>query len=566
MFNWIRKNQTLALVFILMVCFSFVAFFTSGSIYDLFTGTGNVNYGSINGRPIEEDEFLDAYQETRLTYLFRFGQWPSGSDARRFGFDLETEARNRLFITQKLRELGISPDEASVAKWIVESGAFSEEGQFKTEYYDRFVKEILPTKRMNSAVFKQFAENEVGLQHLMEVVGTSGELISPMELKTLFTEENRQVKVASIFFSTADHLAKVDINPDAVARYYTNTMASYRNPEKRSVSYVSFEATNFWFDASVKLEEMTTLQERIDTEYSQQDPESFKDAEGNILSQEEARNRIKDQIQEAEALKLARLEAIQFGQELLALEPVEAGNLEKLAAAKGYLANTSEPFARNAGPTEISDARSQIATATFNLTAETPFSTPILGNKGVYIVALKDIVPSQVPDLAEIRDRVTMDFRRSQAASAVRMEGSAFRSRLNQALESGQTLEAFCETESKEVVEIPPFSQSDSFISNLDPRFDLRQAQRAAFEMNEGELSNFISTSSGGFLFVLKEKLPVAPEKFETELPEFADQIRNRRKIMAFNEWYRKIQENANIMAPVTPETLESDEPPAPTL
>ena len=48
---------------------------------------GDVQYKrTFDGRPITRDEFTEAYRETRLMYLFRYGDWPD-RNAQRFGFE-----------------------------------------------------------------------------------------------------------------------------------------------------------------------------------------------------------------------------------------------------------------------------------------------------------------------------------------------------------------------------------------------------------------------------------------------------------------------------------------------
>src|SRR5262245_46767955 len=79
-----------------------------GSIF----GGGRVDIGSINGRPISREEFLEALDEAKLRYFFNYGTWPEKND--RTAYNPEREAYTRLMLIEKQKELGIKASDQAV--------------------------------------------------------------------------------------------------------------------------------------------------------------------------------------------------------------------------------------------------------------------------------------------------------------------------------------------------------------------------------------------------------------------------------------------------------------------
>src|SRR6476619_6318646 len=77
------------------------------------------NVGSINGRPVSQSEYLDAQKEAHLKYLFMAGSWYGSDDYSRQNADfIENQTKQRLFLKDKAKELGIQVTPEHVADWI----------------------------------------------------------------------------------------------------------------------------------------------------------------------------------------------------------------------------------------------------------------------------------------------------------------------------------------------------------------------------------------------------------------------------------------------------------------
>src|SRR5262245_40683309 len=138
MFGTIRKHQTWLWAFLVTVMsVSLVALFTS----DVFVGKsmgsgrsrGSIDRGSINGKPITDEEYRDAWNEVRLTYYMHSGKWP-GNDENE-SRTIERETISRVFLLHKLKEMNIKVSEKAVAMMVQE--------QLHDYNYAAFEKDIL---------------------------------------------------------------------------------------------------------------------------------------------------------------------------------------------------------------------------------------------------------------------------------------------------------------------------------------------------------------------------------------------------------------------------------------
>src|SRR5207244_1273933 len=94
----------------------------------------------------------------------------------------------------------------------------------------------------------------------------------------------------------------------------------------------------------------------------------------------------------------------------------------------------------------------------FSLTTNEPFAPTLVGQDAVYTIAYHKQIPSEIPPLDQIRDKVTADYKESQALLKARIEGTMFSMKLTTNMAQGKTFEAACEASKVKPVTLPPFS------------------------------------------------------------------------------------------------------------
>lgn len=559
MFHYIRRHQGMALVFILLVIISFVVFFSpEGSLGGGGRG-GQTDFGSIEGKPIEREEFVVSYREAQLSYLFRFGTFPD-SRARQFGYDVDEQARTRLLLLRKLDEFGIQVTDAAVAEWITKSNAFKEDptGPFDQEAYERFTEQILRRQGLSAEDFHRFIRHEIGIQQLVEVVGLTGRLVTEAEARALFRQENEQAATAVVLFSATNHLQTLSVDPGAIGQFYTNRMAVYRNAERVQVNYVRFDPTNYTANAEAVLNSGTNLTDRVAAIYVERGADAFTDDDGNPQPESEAKQAIREELMESQAMIEARRAANQFAEKLLEMEPAKLENFETVAAADGLTVGVTAPFDQQSGPTDLDDILFNFIQTAFQLTPEEPFSIPLVQENAVYVIGLKQRLPSEIPTLDEIRPKVVQDWRENRAREIARQEGRAYYSSMTNQMAQGKSFDEIAEETEANLMALPTFSRTTRSLPGLDPRLNLNTLRSIAFDLEPGETSEFRVTADGGFILHLYSVTPPVELAMTSEFPDFIDELRGRRQQLAFSAWFREQMDRSQLSGPAVDDS-ESD-------
>ncbi|MBM3839022.1 MAG: hypothetical protein FJ398_13850 [Verrucomicrobia bacterium] len=556
MFQSIRRHQKwLWLVITTLTIISFVIFFSPQQTQrgSSQIGSGAV-IGTINGRPITREEYLNTYREAELRYLFSTGNWPREDEMSRQMGIMDRETRNRLLLVQKLKEFNIQVSETSIAQWIVEAFQDRATGKFRQEDYDGFIKLRLPQQNLVEADFQRFVRHEVGIQHLIALTGLTGKLITPQEAEIIFRRENEQADTQAVFLQSSNYLSKVVETPADLMTYYTNHQASYRIPERVQVVYVKFDATNYMTEAEQKLVAQTNLTQMIDAEFLQRGTNSFRGTNGLALAPEEAKQKIRDEYRHGAAMFEARKKAIEFANEVLEL-PAGTNNLANLAAAKGILSTVTDPFSKDGQPPNLK-VPDTFVQAAFQLSPAQPFyEQPIVAEDGVYLVGFHKRVPSEVKPFEAVRDQVATEFRKSKANELLNAAGRELQSTLTNSLAQGKTFAAACKEANVEPIDLPPFSQKTLSLPQIANRADLTSLKTTAFSLHTNQVSSFTYSRDSGFIVYLEAKVPVPDERVKTEVREFTDNLRRTRQYEAFGEWMRKEMDLARI-------TLQGDKQP----
>jgi hypothetical protein len=527
----IRKYQKILWVFIsAAVIISFVVYFSPNQAS---LGGGGENFGQMDGRPIKRDEIFTADRLARLSGLLRFGEGYDTARAKQAGFDLEQERYKNLLIESRAKELGIQVSNESAATWIRQNLRDPRTG---TVDYDGFLDRVVKKAGFSEADFQEWVRLQVATDHLTDVVGVSGELVTPREATEAFQRENESLIASAVFFSSSNYLASVNLDPAALTQFYSNRIAVYRIPERHVLSYVRWETTNFLATAVADLAKITDLTNRMELAYQERGPDFFRDPLGQPLSKQAALDQLKSELEQQRSLELASLKARDFANELYQMTPTAPANLTMLAQKLGLNVATTEPFTdftRPAGLEDIQTLSQEVA----KLSAEQPFTTPMRGSRGVVVATLTRRLPGEIPPYEIVQQRVADDYQRFRSQEAARAAGDAFIVAVTNGLAAGKSFAAVAAEQNNRAIELSPFSISSPTIAGLDPRVNVNSVKGAAFSLKPGTASGFVPTAEGGFVLFLKERQPVDDAILKAGLNAFLEEQRRNRRGLAFQEW-----------------------------
>lgn len=489
---------------------------------------GPENYGIILGEPVTKTAFIEAAREATLSYLFKTGEWP-GSSERSRNFDGNREAYLRLFMNRKAQQLHIHVPMESVGLVANENMRALAGG--KPVQLTEFAKAILAPRGLTMTDFENYLRNEIAIQQMVAISSLPGRLVTSAEVKSIYQRENEELSTQAAFFIGTNYPA-ADPTPEELGQFYTNYMANYRIPERLQVQYVKWNASNYVEQATKEFEANTNLQAIIDEQYERLGSNYFSEAK----SPEEAKGKLRELMFRGQLFALARKDAVAFSKAVFDVETIRLTNFNAAAAARGLAVEMSPPFSEAEPPAALKVGQDFIREA-FRLNDQEPFAGPINGEDAVYFIALGNRLPSEMPSLEQIRDRVLADKKHYDAVMAARNAGITFAAGLSNALASGKTFSAAC-TEAKVTPHLmPAVSIRSSTAPQIEAFVNLMQYKQAAFTTPLGQTSQFIPTSEGGFVVFVQGKLPLDQAKQEKELPSYLNSIRQQRQNEVINSW-----------------------------
>ncbi len=538
MIGTVRKHQTwLWVIIIAAVVVSFVIYFTPGVTLDR-SHAWQTQYGLMHGRPITRKAMSEAVREVQIRLFLRTGNWPDASEARRLGVDLDRQARERLVLLDRMEKLGIQVPDAAVARWIEENlGNPTQPGSARALYQE--VVQRLSQQGVPEVDLARYIRHEIGIRHLLDLTSVAGGLVTPREAAAEYRRRNERLQVEVALFSLSNHLAAVTVEPAELAAFYTNRLAFYRIPERVQVQYVRFEVTNYLARAEEALARRTNLTAEIDALYLQAGPNRFVDTNGQVLAPDAAKARIREQMREEQARLAARREAANFARELEKMQPVRPENLATLAAQKGLPVTTIAPFSEAEGPAGLT-VRANFARAAFALSAEQPFSPPVVAEDAVYVLAFQRRFPSEVPPLEAVLERVTEEFKRDRALALARQAGTNFLQTLEAELARGRSFTEITTAAGATWVSLPQFSAATETLPHWDPRVRMEQIKLVVQDLKLNVPSRLVHTVDGAMVVLLRAREPVSESELQEALPAFLAELRASRRFEGFNDWLQR--------------------------
>jgi len=499
-------------------------------------GRGSSDLGSIAGQKVTPAAYSSVRAEVYIEYWLNTHRWPD-RDPNYSQADLQRDIYIRLMLIQRAEDLGIhisSDAVATAAKAILSSPKLVEAFGDNVESVplDSFVRGVLQPENLSAADFENLVRHELVINQLRQMIGMPGALITPQEAATVYQHQYQNISAQIVVFSASNYLASVPVTPAIVGRFYTNYLAEYRLPDRVEVNYVAFPVTNFMAGAAQKL---TNLNQQVEDIYNRYGTNAVPDAK----TPEETKAKIRDLLVRQQALADARQQADDFANTVFNLDPVRPENLATVAKQKGLAVHLTAPFSQEYGPAEFT-APEAFTTAAFGLTPDEPLAGPIVGRDAIYVIGLAKQLPSEIPPLSQIRDRVTQDYQLHEGTLLAQEAGTNFVQTLQSGLVAGKSFTAVCTAAGLRPEKLPPFSLNTADLPELGNSVTLNQLKSVAFATPTGHASDFAATDDGGFMVFVKSHLPLDIAAMNADLPQFTDALRQQRETAAFYNWLNR--------------------------
>ena len=546
MFGTIRKHQTwLWAVIMTFTIISFVIFFSPYSrVNSSVTRSGS--YGSIFGKKVTPQEYVNAMCEVFLHYFFMSnGHWPD-EDRTQSRFDPERETYQWLMLVRKQDEAGVHVGDdvaAQMARRMVLS--LNRNREISMPMFQQIIAQRqVAGHRLDLDDLQRYIGHFLGMQELIGVYGMSARLITPKEGQALYERENQELATEAVFFPSSNFLAGVTVTPEQVSNWYSNRLVDYVIREKVQVKYVKFALTNYL--AAAETEMSTNLTEMVE--------QNMKEIGTNYArisakTAEEARTKIREELLRHQETVLASKPAKEFMQALASFPTNLADNLEVVARSNNVAVATTTPFDDKTEPAGL-NVGPDFLKAAFALTADEPLSVPILGEDGIYILARDKQFPRETPPLQQVETNVVADLKHYIARTNAIGAALTFYRSVTNSLAQGKSFANSCTESNLTAVALPGFSLSTQSLTNLEGLVSLNSLKQAGFGTEVGKAS-LAPMEDGAMVLYVKNKLPVDLAKMQQDMPAFMNAVRQKRQQEAFDDWFRKEAQKGLVDTPV---------------
>jgi hypothetical protein len=556
MTNTFRKHhKTFMWVIIVGTIFSFVWFLSPTARNGGGGGSSGpaVSYGSINGEPVTPVQFAAAVREARLVFRLSQRRWPTRDQED----ILRQIAYQRLFIEAKLKELNLVTTDEEAARFTRQMLGVPEGQAFPKDKFAEFIsKELNQGGGITLEDFNHYVRIQVGQALLVELYGMNGQLITQKEGEFFYRRENENMNVELARFEASNYVDKITFTPQDVENFFTNRQSDYRLPEREQVNYILFETSNYLAAANLQMSAMSNLDVSIDQAYSSSDPALFKDASGAPLSEAAAKEKIrKEFLPLSIARHAAQTNAVELTTRLAdghdKTHPINMADFKQLAETNGLKLVTPPPFDEKNPPKEW-----QLPAQALNVVFQgMDLGDPddqfklIQGSNGFYLIGLQQKFPSQSRTFAEVRGKVTEDYRTFKALDMAKEAGTRFADLAKQKLAAGVSFDAVCLSQQVKPEVLSPFSSVTPSIPEIEDRDEFSFVTRVVYDLPAGQPSVFAPTESGGFVGFVKSRTPVDDTIVQRDMPAFLARFRTDRQTAAFNQWLQREMHLHVVMA-----------------
>ena len=508
MINVLRKNQKGLWIVIGLLCIPFVFYFVQKPDYG--AAFHSRSFGRLYDRPITQLEFQ---HNARLFNLARDLGMVTFLQSLIGNAQSETEAYsdftyNRLIMQHEAERFGIHPTPAQIAELVKTLPPFRGEKGFDINKYNEFTQTTLPAMGFNEAQVEELAADQLTMQQLKELIGT-GVPISEAETKENFERANGKLEVSVVRIRSDEVAGTVQVNDDDVAKYFEAHKAQLNTEEKRKVQFVNF-----------------------------------------ALSEEQKKLSGKERV---EALQKLADRANDFNQALLEKD----AQFEQVAAKFEAPVKTTGEFTKTA-PDPALNGNAQLAAAAFQLSGQEPNSDAVQVADGFYVLHLAGIEPARPLTLEEAKPKIVEAIKNERVRERVAAKGAETAQKIREALQNGSDPQTALKQTGLPAEKVPPFSlaeqpapkppEKDKNPAPSPTPADMMTIKGAVMNLEPGQVSEFMPTTSGGVVALLEKRDPSDPAAYAAQKATLDKNVREGRLELAFFDWLSERRREAGLV------------------
>jgi hypothetical protein len=504
MITILRKHHRWLMIVIAILAIPFVFYFSQTPD---FGAQRTSDLGRIYDRTVTQVEFT---RHARILNLASALGINLGTDLMMLNVANESEMYveftwNRIVLHHEAAQLGIRPSSGEITAFVKTLPRFKgEAGGFDPQKYDEFTKTVLPSLGFNEAQIEEVVSDQLTLNRLKDLLAT-GSNVPESEIRENYERTYGKMDVAVVRLREEDFQKDIQITGEDIAKYYETNKAQLKSEEKRRIEFATFALTE---------------EEKKLTGKDRRDP---------LQKIADRANEFSQALLEPEA---------KFGE--------IAGRFQSPVTVTGDFTG--------AAPDPQLTANPQLTQHSFQLTPQSPFSDPIQGPDGFYVLHLLGVTESKPLTLEEATPKITETLKSERLRELVANKGAEVVRQIREALKSGTPLEKAAEQSGLKLERIPQVSLAE--IPNPDkpkpekPKDeapDLQTIKNAVSVLSPGDVTDFVPAGKGGVVAVLEKRSTADPSGYAAAKTQFETRYLFQRRGAVFVEWLRDRRRTAGV-------------------
>lgn len=250
-FHRLIQSKLLWISFLVIVIFTFVIWGTQ--VPNTKDDARNASPGTLDGEPVPQQRFREAYFNTYLTVVMAVAQ-PLNITPQ-IDAQLRQAAWQRLASLNEAAKLGLGASDDEVAAAIQQHEGFSTEGRFNKAVYKSFVLNFLARMGFSERQFEEHVRQEIVLQKLRILIDRLT-LVTPLELRRAFNSVTDQFTVDYVAIRPELVEPEVKVTREDARAFFDADPTAFTIPELVKVKYARIPVAPFLADAQVTDEEI----------------------------------------------------------------------------------------------------------------------------------------------------------------------------------------------------------------------------------------------------------------------------------------------------------------------
>ncbi|MFP4352488.1 MAG: hypothetical protein ACLFRP_02970 [Puniceicoccaceae bacterium] len=443
-----------------------------------------------------ESDTRGLVQEVVISSLVNRGQRPRNNQM------LEQEFLSRAALLHLAdRENIPSPSQDAFVRFLAEIPFFQDdEGNFDPNRVTDFLDQAQLSRQFDEATINRTLANDFRIRQLMESIAAPGYTL-PFDVEEQARRMEASYDLVLGLLPRETDLGEIEADREELEAFFAERVEAYRIPEQRVVAQVVFEPEDYaeTIDGPSEAELEDYFSENR-MNYVDEDAEDPAEA---IPELSEVRETVSADWRAERSREMALDAAEKFVYALF--EDEIAYNAPEIESTAERFDVTLEPLppVRGAAAPSGTDLPDSAFAEVPRLDSLRYFTDPFEHEGKAYVLILREIIPSRIPDLAEVEEEVLADYREEERQAAFVARGKEIREQLSDAVAEGGSFAEKAESLGLSVTTFEGVGWEDR-PDDLPPA-TLRQAE----SLPDGEVSSMRVTGEGGhFLYVLGRSAP----------------------------------------------------------